>query len=405
MNKICELENKYIEVLLKKGIDSKHKRPLFISYTQESVDFVSKIVDYAQSIGITDIYLHDEDPYKMHDLLKTISKEEIKTHPFFDQSIWDEYTKKEANFLVLRTQIPSLMSDIDGEKLAQAGYIDKITRSLFRKRQLSFSIPWCYAVVPNQMWADQLFPACEDSYERLFEAICKCCMIDREDPIKEWDNYLEKAAILLKKLNDLEIKSLHYKNKLGTDLKVELSENAFFTNISKLGEHSIPNIPSYENFTSPNMWKTEGILYNAKPLAFNGQIIDDFFLEFKDGRIINFDAKIGKDLLNEILKAEKYSAYLGEASIVEKDSPVALTNLTYYQTTLDENSGTHIAIGTGMSECVLNGEGMSEEELLAAGINPSKNHIDIVIGTDDLDIYAKTKNGKIKIMENGKYTI
>lgn len=405
MNRICELENKYIEVLLKKGIDSNHKRPLFISYTQESVDFVSKLVDYAQSLGISDIYLHDEDPHKMHDLVKTISKEEIDTHPFFDQSIWDEYTKKEANFLVLRTQIPNLMEDIDADKLARVGYIDRATRPLFGKRQLAFSIPWCYAVVPNQAWANQLFPECEDAYERLFEAICKCCMIDKKDPLKEWEQYLEKASILLKKLNDLEIKSLHYRNKLGTDLKVELSPNAFFTNISNLGEHSIPNIPSYENFTSPNMWKTEGTLHNSKPLSFNGKIIDQFFLEFKNGKVINFDAKVGKDILSEILKAEKYSAYLGEASIVEKDSPVALTNLTYYQTTLDENAGTHIAIGTGMSECVLNGENMSEEELLQNGINPSKNHIDIVIGTDDLDIYAQTKKGKVKIMENGKYTI
>ncbi len=405
MNRICELENKYIEVLLKKGIDTKHKRPLFISYTQESVNFVSKIVDHAQALGITDIYLHDEDPYKMHDLLKTISKEEIDKHPFFDQSIWDEYTKKEANFLVLKTQIPSLMSDIDADKLARVGFIDSNTRPLFRKKQLAFSIPWCYAVVPNQTWADQLFPGCEDSYDRLFEAICKCCMINTEDPIKEWDNYLKKAAILLKKLNDLEIKSLHYKNNLGTDLRVELSENTFFTNISNLTEHSIPNIPSYENFTNPNMWKTEGILYNSKPLAFNGRIIDDFFLEFKNGKVISFDAKIGKDILSEILKAEEFSAYLGEASIVEKDSPVALTNMTYGQTTLDENSGAHIAIGTGMSECVLNGDNMNEEEFLTVGINPSKNHIDIVIGTDDLDIYAQTKKGKIKIMENGKYTI
>ena len=48
---------------------------------------------------------------------------------------------------------------------------------------------------------------------------------------------------------------------------------------------------------------------------------------------------------------------------------------------------------------------MTKQELRKKGINTSKQHIDFMIGTNDLEITAYTEDNKeIKIFEKGKYT-
>ncbi len=404
MANINHLKEKYIELLLKRGVNFNKSNSLFISFNDYTADFANEVALKAKKMGIKDVYLYNEQINEMHDILKKINIEDIEKHPFFNKSIWDYYAHKNASFIVLRTFVPSLMSDVDSKALAKAANVDKLTRAYYKKRQLAFDIPWCFAPVPNEVWAKQLFPNDKNAYEKLFLKICDACMID-DNVIKNWDIFLKNSLITLEKLNDLEIKHFHYTSELGTDFKVELTNNTFWSNVNKLGDNFIPNIPSYENFTNPNMWSTNGIIRNSRPLSINGKMVDDFFLQFKDGKIINYDAKEGKELLDGLFESNKYMSYLGEVAIVEKDSPVAKTNLVYNQTTLDENAGCHVGIGSGMIGCVLNGSLMNEEELLKNGINPSKNHVDIVFGTNKTSIEAETNKGKVLIFKNGKYNI
>ncbi len=181
---------------------------------------------------------------------------------------------------------------------------------------------------------------------------------------------LVKQQVIENKLNDLKIENLHFKNSLGTDLYIELVKNAIWHSAGSLGNNSIANLPTYEIFTSPNFRKTNGIVYASKPLYYNGGLINDFYLEFKDGKIINYDAKIGKKLLKGIIESDKYSAYLGEVGLVDYNSPISKTNITYGQTTIDENSSCHLALGFGFSECVKNNNLLDKNQLLNIGINP-----------------------------------
>ena len=170
-----------------------------------------------------------------------------------------------------------------------------------------------------------------------------------------------------------------------------------------LKNEMIVNMPSYEIFASPNYKKTEGIVVSSKPLYYGGGLIENFYLKFKDGKVIDFNAEKGHELLKSIIESDENSCYLGEVALVNFDSPISNTGLVFGTTLFDENASCHLALGNGFPTTIPNGANLSREELLELGINSSSNHVDFMIGTSDLKIEAETKNGKQLIFKNGNF--
>lgn len=401
-----ELEEKYIELLLKRCINFNRSKALFISYGIEC-EFVDKVVQKAKEMGIVDIYLYHDSLERKHEILQSISLDEIDNHPFFNLKIWDEYALKGASFLILETEIPGFMDDIDPKKLSRSHYIERATRPMYDKLQMLFQIPWCIATIPNKIWAKNVFPndSYEEAYHKLFKSICSMCMIDTNNPIKSWNLFLENQQRIVQKLNSLQISKMHYRNSIGTDIVVELDRDAIWASAGSLGTDMIVNMPTYEVFTTPVFYKTNGIVYSSKPLMYNGGLIDKFYLVFQDGKVIRFGAKTGEDLLKGIIESDEYSSYLGEIALIDYNSPISNTGLVYGNTLIDENSSCHMALGGGFEECMKDGSTLSPDELLKKGVNPSKNHVDFMIGTSDLNIEADTKKGKVLILKNGNINI
>lgn len=395
-------DEKYIELLLEKCLDLKRGTPLFISYNKIIKNFVNLLTEYAKNMGITDIYLDEIDSYYVHDLLKNTSKEKIKDLDYFNASIWDEYAKKDAAFLMIESEIPNLMSDIESGKVEESALIKRSTKPLYKKKQLENRLAWCIAAYPNELWAKDIYQS-DNSYEEFCNDLNKICMLDTDNPIKAWQDFLDRQSTVVKKLNDLKIKKLHYQNSLGTDLVLELNENTLWQSAAS-GKYLV-NIPSYEVFTTPNYEKTEGIVYSSKPLNYGGKVIDNFYLKFKNGKVEEYDAEKGKDVLKEIIESDKYSAYLGECALVDFNSPISNTNKTFGTTLIDENASCHLALGSGFAECIKGGLKMDEKELFRNGINISKNHVDFMVGTSDFSIVATTDNGEVTIMKEGNLTI
>ena len=402
--KLEMLEDKYIELLLKRCLNFKKSNSLFISYDKVNQCFVDKVIAYAKDMGINDIAIDSEDIYLRREKLLNINLDDIEKDPYFDKSKWDEYAKKDASFLMLESEFPGVMDDVDPKKVSEAKLINRKTRELFRVKEMRNEIAWCIAALPNQVWADSIFKNDPDSYNKLFEVIFKMCMVDTQNPIESWNNYILESQNRVSKLNDLKISKLHYTNSLGTDLYVELPSGAIWQSVGS--EHNmICNMPSYEVFTSPNYLKTEGIVYSSKPLFYGGAKVNDFYLEFKEGKVVDFDAKEGKAILKGIIESDNTSCYLGEVALVNYDSPISNTKLVFGTTLFDENASCHLALGEGFADSIQDGAKMKKEELLKNGINVSSNHVDFMIGTSDLIIEAETINGKINIFENGNFTI
>lgn len=399
------MREKYIDLLLKRCINFEKSKSLLISGDIINEDFINEVVDRVRKMGIEDIYLDIEDINITHDKLSKLSIEEIEKDSYFDKSIWDEYAKKDATFIMFDTEFPGVMDDILPEKITKAKKINRETRALFRKKESTMQISWCIIALPNEIWAKDIFPNDENAYEKLENLIYKCCMIDKENPIEAWNKFLEESNELAYKLNSLKIKSLHYTNSLGTDLTIEMPKNSIWVSAGNEGGNSLVNMPTYEIFSSPYYRKTNGIVYNALPLVYGGGKIDDFYIEFKDGKVVNYGAKTGLEILKGIIESDSNSCYLGEVALVNNDSPISNTGVIFGTTLFDENAACHLALGDGFPECIENGNDMSEEELLSNGINQSKNHVDFMIGTPDLQIEAETEKGKVKIFENGNFSI
>lgn len=397
------MDNKYIDLLLKRCLNFDKSKSLLISYNKLNKDFVDEIVNEAHNMGIDDIYREEIDEYYKHDLLKKLSLDEIKEDDYFKAKIWNEYAKKDASFLFIESEIPGLMDDIEPDKIALSSYIRRTTKPIYNKKRDNGTLSWCIAAYPNEIWAKYIFGDTNDSYDKLKDVIFKMCMIDNVNPIESWNNFLNETDKRVQKLNGMHINKLHYQNSLGTNLYIELPNNSLWCSAAE--DNRIVNMPSYEVFTSPNYLKTEGIVYASLPLMHNGVLIKDFYIEFKNGKVINFDAKEGKDVLKGIIESDPNACYLGECALVNNDSPISNTGLIFNTTLFDENASCHLALGAGFSECLQDGLKMNEDDLLKNGINQSKNHVDFMIGTKDMHIDAIIGDKIVTIFDNGNFVI
>ncbi len=227
------------------------------------------------------------------------------------------------------------------------------------------------------------------------------CLINEEDPIKAWDNKMSKLAKRAEYLNNLKIKKLIYKNSLGTNIEIALPEGYLFQSAD--GEN-IVNMPTEEVFTSPSRLEVNGRVYSSKDLIHNNNLIKDFWLEFKNGKVVLYDAKIGKEVLKGIMATDEGASYLGEVALVDYSSPISKTNILFKNTLYDENASCHLALGASFAECIKCGLTKTNEELLDMGLNYSHEHVDFFIGTSDLEVKALLPNGEeVVIIKAGDF--
>ncbi len=268
---------------------------------------------------------------------------------------------------------------------------------------------WTIVGFPGIKWARKVFPGEKDkkAKELLWEAIYKTTRLEG-DPIKNWREHAKFIHEKCDFLNNLNIKSLHYKSKNGTDFTVGLTGETLFHGGSVATIKGVvydPNMPTEECYTSPDPTTASGVVYATKPLSLYGTVIKDFGFKFKGGKVIEVlgDEKT-KEVLNELIKMDEGASRLGEVALVPFDSPVNETGLLFFNTLYDENACCHLALGAGFDDCIRDFEKKSPEELKKVGLNDSMIHVDFMIGASDLDITAETMDGKtVQIFKNGTW--
>lgn len=400
---------KYACLLLDKGLNIKKGQPLVITAPIESIEFIRVLSKCCLDRGIVDIYYDWFDDELKHQQLSYLSNDDISNSLFFNKKIYDEYAKKDGAFLMLVSEDPDIMSDVDSSKLAHASFISRTSRPLYKKRQAINDVAWCIASVSTYGWAKKVFSDCKDPVNKLWNLIFSICLVDSSDPSGEWENKLMISSKRCDVLNKLNIKTLHYTNSLGTDLYVGLSSGTKWCGAGEVmpnGRRIVANIPTEEIFTSPNRLETRGIVYSSKPLVYNGFIIDNFWIKFSDGKVVDFDAAKGKDILKSIIEGDETSCYLGECALVPYDSPISNSGVIFYTTLFDENASCHLALGTGFPNTLDGTDGKTKDKLIDMGLNVSDVHVDFMVGTSDLKIEGITYDGdSVLIFDAGNFSV
>ena len=310
--------------------------------------------------------------------------------------------------LWLDSDDPDGLGAIDQEKLAYVSAKRRAAIYPYRKLREN-KCQWCIAGVPSVAWAKKVFPGLskKQAVEKLWEAILLTSRAADGKGIENWKKHDLNLRERYERLNAMRLTELHYTSSNGTDLTVGLIPNVRWLGggeSSLKGVYFQPNIPSEEIFTSPMKGKAEGIVYAAKPLSYNGTLIEDFYVRFHEGKAVEAKAKRGQEALQSILEIDEGSAYLGECALVPYDSPINNTGLLFYNTLFDENAACHLALGMGFTNLYQDFDKYTEEELHAFGINESMSHVDFMIGSKDLNIVGKTEDGQIvQIFKDGNW--
>ena len=394
---------KYASIILDTCLKIDIDKPLFISVNKEREDFANIVKDLAIKKGIKDIYIESVDTYKKHELLLNKSIDELKDTPYFNKKVWNEYALKGAAFLMLASEMPGLMKDVEPKKIFELTTYSLSTRKDFDDLRDKNMLAWCIACVPTSLWSKKIFG--HEDVDRLWNTIFEICHIDDEG---FWDKRLERLENEAALLNKYHFSKLRYSSNNGTNFTIGLpSKHIWETGYSKINNKKVlVNFPTKEVFTSPDRLSINGVVYNSKPLSYQDNIIDNFHITFENGKVTGFEAETGYDTLKELLSSTPNIDYLGEVAIVEKTSSINKTGLIFYETLFDENAACHIALGDSFPECYENGSNMSKEELFNLGLNNCLNHVDFMIGTDDLNITGITSDNKqYKVLEDGIFVL
>jgi aminopeptidase len=400
---------KYANLLIKMGINIQKGQILVVNTPIECAEFARMIAEAAYKEGAKDVVLNwrDEQSTKIKYLMAP--EEVFDSYPDWQKEFYIGYARQGAAFLSISASDPELMKDVDPSRLVRSQKVASQAIAEYRDRLMANHNVWCVASIPTASWAKKVFPNVteEEAIEQLWNAIFTTVRVDQEDPVKAWEDHKNNLKASMDFLNHSNFKSLKLTNSLGTDLEVELPDSHLWlggSEFSPEGVEFIANMPTEEVFTLPKKTGVNGIVYSSKPLNFNGNLIDEFSLTFKDGRIVDFKAKTGYETLKSLIETDEGSHYLGEVALVPYDSPISQSNILFYNTLFDENASCHLAIGRAYPVCIKNSENMSQKELEEAGLNESINHVDFMFGTKDLQITGLTTEGKeIVVFKDGNF--
>ncbi|BAL83853.1 putative aminopeptidase [Selenomonas ruminantium subsp. lactilytica TAM6421] len=405
-----DLLKKYAELVVRVGVNIQKDQILVINTPIECAEFAREISKAAFAAGAHDVVMSWGDELSAHIRFENGKRELFTEFPEWRVKFCQGYAEQGAAFVSIAARDPQIFSDIDPEKLKLANQAAGAALLEYRERLMSNKNTWCVVSVPTKGWAAKVFPEDmeEAAVEKLWQAIFQTVRIgEGVDTVEEWQKhteFLQKAAAFL---NEQKFTKLHYKNSMGTDLTIELPEGHIWSGgaeKSELGTVFVANMPTEEVFSLPKRDGVNGTVVASKPLNYNGNLIEGFKLTFKDGKVVDYGAEKGGEILKGLLETDEGASYLGEVALVPFDSPISQSGILFYNTLFDENASCHLALGKAYPTCIEGGENMDSVTLLQHGVNDSLVHEDFMVGTRDLEIIGTTADGReIKIFEQGNF--
>lgn len=401
---------KLARLAVRTGINIQKGQTLVINSPIECAEFARYAASEAYEAGAHDVVISWNDEKFSRLRFEKAPEEVFDEFPDWRYRFYMDYAKEGAAFLTISAHDPEIFCGIAPKRLMAAQKSSGKALVEYRERIMKSRNTWCVISVPTAGWAKKVFPELptEQANEMLWEKILQSSRItENEDPVEVWKRHTASLSKAADFLNGHAFHSLHYKNSLGTDLVLELPEGHIWAGGSEYSENGtlfVANIPTEEVFTAPKRDGVNGIVYASRPLVYQGNLIENFCVEFKDGRVVKYSAERGGEHLKALFETDDGSNYLGEVALVQYDSPISKNGVLFYNTLFDENASCHLAFGKAYPSCIKGGSDMNSVELIKCGLNDSLNHEDFMVGTEDLSITGKKKDGsEVPVFVNGNF--
>lgn len=399
--------DKFAKLAIKTGINIQKGETLLIRADVEASAFARRCVKEAYKAGAKHVYVEYSDEVIFRETYLSAPDEAFDEYPEWQSYKYTEIAKEGGSFLNIVSANPDLLKGVDTDRISRFQKIAGKYLKEWRSYTLTDKVKWSIVAVPSEAWASRLHPDLElnDAIEKLWNEILDCSRVS-ENPVEDWKSHVSNIRNKMDILNKLDLDRLIYKSS-KTNLEIGLPQGHIWQGGSAFDPNNIefcPNIPTEEVYGMPHKNRVNGIVHSTKPLIFAGNIIDNFWIEFKDGKIIDYKAEKGHESLKLLIETDEGSLRLGEMALVPFDSPISNSNIVFYSTLFDENASCHLAIGAAYSSNIENGDSLNENEMDKVGMNSSITHVDFMIGDSDLNIMGIDKSGKShEIFKNGNW--
>ena len=397
----------YAKLIVRTGLNVQKGQTVLVVADLDQPEFVQMVVEEAYKAKAKEVMVQwtYQPLAKLHYRYRTVKS--LGTLKDWEKARQEFYCEELPARVYLMSEDPDGLKGINMTKMVKAQQMLHPIMKGYRDRRDNKE-QWCIAAVPGKAWAKKVFPGLRTSMaiEKLWEVILKCARVDG-DAIANWDAHNASMAAHCKHLNDLKIRQLHFYADNGTDLTVGLISESRWRgggDTSLQGIYYNPNIPTEECFISPMKGQAEGIVYSTKPLSYQGQLIDNFWIRFENGKAVDSGAEQNAELLKSMLTMDEGAAMLGECALVPQHSPICESGILFYNTLFDENAACHLAMGMGFADTIVGFENKTLEECREMGINDSMIHEDFMIGCDTMNIDGVCEDGStVAIFRQGNW--
>ena len=397
----------YAKLIVRMGANVQKGQDVIVRAGLDQPAFVQMVVEeaYKAKARMVTVDWHYQPLSKIHVRYQSI--ETLGTVEAWEKARYEHRCETLPCRIVLLSDDPDGLKGMKTDKLNKANQMAyPIIRGYLER--MDGSHQWTAAAVPGTAWAKKMFPGLRTgaAIEKQWEAILKAARVT-EDAVQTWKDHNANLESRCAYLNDLKISKLHFTADNGTDLTVGMISDAIFVGggeTTRQGVFFNPNMPTEECFITPKKGEAEGIVYSTKPLSYQGQLIDHFSIRFEGGKAVEWHAEVGEENLTQMLTMDENAGFLGECALVPQDSPIAQSNLLFYNTLFDENASCHLAVGRGYAECIRDHHNKTLEECRAMGVNDSMIHVDFMIGCDTMNVDAICEDGSVvPVFRNGNW--
>lgn len=408
-NEFQGILEKYADLAVGVGLNLQPGQRLFIRANQlELAPLVRKIVDRAYQGGcpLVSVLWHDDGETKSR--FAHAPRDSFEEYPSWKTDAQLGSIQNGDALMSIRGDSPDLLVEFDPDLVATAARTAAKFNTPIRSQIAMNAVQWLVICPPTPGWAQAVFPdlPVDQAETKLWQAVIQACRLDTPSPEQSWQKNLDDLKKRGSYLTERQYSALHFKAP-GTDLEVGLPEGHIWIggwDQTPGGVQFSANLPTEEVFTLPHRERVNGTVRATMPLSYQGSLIEDFQLSFKDGKVVDFSAQKGKEALQGILETGPNASFLGEVALVPHTSPISQLGLVFLNTLYDENASCHLALGNAYRVNLEGGGEMTKEEFQASGGNESLVHVDFMFGSGEMDVDGNLPDGTSEpVMRKGEW--